>query len=87
MAASRSDFAALLHAWRDRLSPADAGFTVTDGRRAPGLRREELAPSPGLFSSPAPSATSCTEAPGSCRPRMGRSAPTSPRGSNGSPRA
>ncbi|WP_030614535.1 helix-turn-helix transcriptional regulator [Streptomyces fulvoviolaceus] len=43
MASSRSGFAALLRAWRDRLSPADAGFTVTEGRRAPGLRREELA--------------------------------------------
>ncbi|MFI8952239.1 helix-turn-helix transcriptional regulator [Streptomyces sp. NPDC053750] len=48
MAASRSDFAALLRAWRDRLSPTDAGFTVTDGRRAPGLRREELAQLAGL---------------------------------------
>ncbi|MGW6400378.1 helix-turn-helix transcriptional regulator [Streptomyces sp. NPDC055134] len=48
MASSRSDFAALLRAWRDRLSPADAGFTVTDGRRAPGLRREELAQLAGL---------------------------------------
>jgi transcriptional regulator with XRE-family HTH domain len=48
MASSRSGFGALLHAWRDRLSPADAGFTVTDGRRAPGLRREELAQLAGL---------------------------------------
>ncbi|MCT2590933.1 helix-turn-helix transcriptional regulator [Streptomyces sp. N2-109] len=48
MASSRSDFAALLRAWRDRLSPADAGFTMTDGRRAPGLRREELAQLAGL---------------------------------------
>ncbi|MEV4393038.1 helix-turn-helix transcriptional regulator [Nonomuraea sp. NPDC049607] len=48
MAASRSDFAALLRAWRDRLSPADAGFTATGGRRAPGLRREELAQLAGL---------------------------------------
>ncbi|MEW2622942.1 helix-turn-helix transcriptional regulator [Streptomyces sp. NPDC048106] len=48
MAASRSDFAALLRAWRDRLSPADAGFTVAAGRRAPGLRREELAQLAGL---------------------------------------
>ena len=45
---SRSDFAALLRAWRDRLCPTDAGFTVTDGRRAPGLRREELAQLAGL---------------------------------------
>ncbi|WAZ26292.1 helix-turn-helix transcriptional regulator [Streptomyces cinnabarinus] len=48
MATARSAFAALLRAWRDRLSPADAGFTVTDGRRAPGLRREELAQLAGL---------------------------------------
>lgn len=48
MAASRSDFGPLLHGWRDRLSPADAGFTATSGRRAPGLRREELAQLAGL---------------------------------------
>lgn len=48
MASSRSEFAVLLRAWRDRLSPADAGFAVTDGRRAPGLRREELAQLAGL---------------------------------------
>ncbi|MDQ1021435.1 helix-turn-helix transcriptional regulator [Streptomyces afghaniensis] len=48
MASSRSGFAELLRAWRDRLPPADAGFTVTDGRRAPGLRREELAQLAGL---------------------------------------
>ncbi|MCD9874682.1 helix-turn-helix transcriptional regulator [Streptomyces guryensis] len=48
MTASRSDFGPLLHGWRDRLSPADAGFTATGGRRAPGLRREELAQLAGL---------------------------------------
>jgi transcriptional regulator with XRE-family HTH domain len=48
MAASRSGFGSLLHGWRDRLSPADAGFTVTSGRRAPGLRREELAQLAGM---------------------------------------
>lgn len=48
MVSSRSDFAALLRTWRDRLCPADAGFTVTAGRRAPGLRREELAQLAGL---------------------------------------
>lgn len=48
MASSDSDFAALLHAWRDRLSPADAGFSTTHNRRAPGLRREELAQLAGL---------------------------------------
>ncbi|MFG2601377.1 helix-turn-helix transcriptional regulator [Streptomyces sp. NPDC048462] len=48
MVSNRSGFATLLRAWRDRLSPADAGFTMTDGRRAPGLRREELAQLAGL---------------------------------------
>ncbi|MEZ3178725.1 helix-turn-helix transcriptional regulator [Streptomyces pimonensis] len=48
MASSRSSFAALLRTWRDRLSPADAGFPVTDARRAPGLRREELAQLAGI---------------------------------------
>ncbi|MFC6884521.1 MULTISPECIES: helix-turn-helix transcriptional regulator [Actinomadura] len=52
MAASRSrprpGFGELLRAWRDRLSPSDAGITVTSGRRAPGLRREELARLSGL---------------------------------------
>ncbi|MFI7635421.1 helix-turn-helix transcriptional regulator [Nonomuraea sp. NPDC049400] len=48
MATSRSGFGALLHAWRDRLSPADAGFPDAPGRRAPGLRREELAQLAGL---------------------------------------
>ena len=48
MAASRSEFGSVLHGWRDRLSPADAGFTPTSGRRAPGLRREELAQLAGV---------------------------------------
>ncbi len=48
MASSRSVFGALVRAWRDRLAPADAGFAATDGRRAPGLRREELAQLAGL---------------------------------------
>ena len=48
MASSRSDFAALLRAWRDRLFQDDAGFTLSDGRRAPGLRREELAQLAGV---------------------------------------
>ncbi|WP_371778681.1 helix-turn-helix transcriptional regulator [Streptosporangium subroseum] len=48
MTASHSGFGALLRTWRDRLSPADAGFTVTPGRRALGLRREELAQLAGL---------------------------------------
>ncbi|MFF5497613.1 helix-turn-helix transcriptional regulator [Streptomyces aquilus] len=48
MASSRSHFAVLLRAWRDRLSPSDTGITATHGRRAPGLRREELAQLAGL---------------------------------------
>ncbi|GAA3415625.1 helix-turn-helix transcriptional regulator [Streptosporangium vulgare] len=48
MTASHSGFGSLLRSWRDRLSPADAGFTVTPGRRALGLRREELAQLAGL---------------------------------------
>lgn len=38
----------LLRAWRDRLAPADAGITPGRSRRAPGLRREELAALAGL---------------------------------------
>jgi len=41
-------FGVLLRTWRDRLAPADAGFTPSGGRRAPGLRREELAQLAGL---------------------------------------
>jgi transcriptional regulator with XRE-family HTH domain len=48
MASSHSGFAALLRTWRDRLSPTDAGFDLTPGRRAPGLRREELDQLAGL---------------------------------------
>jgi transcriptional regulator with XRE-family HTH domain len=41
-------FGALVHLWRDRLSPVDAGLPRSSGRRAPGLRREELAQLAGL---------------------------------------
>lgn len=37
------EFAEVLRAWRDRLSPAQVGLASGAGRRAPGLRREELA--------------------------------------------
>jgi transcriptional regulator with XRE-family HTH domain len=37
------EFAEVLRAWRDRLSPQEAGLAPGTGRRAPGLRREELA--------------------------------------------
>jgi transcriptional regulator with XRE-family HTH domain len=37
-----------LRRWRDRLSPVDVGRTARPGRRAVGLRREELAELAGL---------------------------------------
>jgi transcriptional regulator with XRE-family HTH domain len=45
---SHGDLGALLRSWRDRLSPVDVGFPAGDSRRAPGLRREELASLAGL---------------------------------------
>lgn len=39
-----ANLGAMLRAWRERISPADAGFPGRAGsRRTPGLRREELA--------------------------------------------
>lgn len=45
-----SEFGQLLHRWRDRLSPGDVGLSAGGRylRRAPGLRREELAQLAGL---------------------------------------
>ena len=37
-----------LRIWRDRLSPVDVGLLAANGRRAVGLRREELAALAGL---------------------------------------
>lgn len=37
-----------LHAWRDRVAPEEAGLPAGGRRRAPGLRREELALLAGL---------------------------------------
>ncbi|MCS7476875.1 helix-turn-helix domain-containing protein [Umezawaea endophytica] len=37
------EFAQILRAWRDRVRPEDVGLPPGLGRRAPGLRREELA--------------------------------------------
>jgi DNA-binding XRE family transcriptional regulator len=42
------DLGALLHSWRDRRSPVDVGLPAGDGRRALGLRREELAALAGV---------------------------------------
>src|SRR5256885_6080342 len=38
-----TELGSALRGWRDRLSAADAGLPITAYRRAPGLRREELA--------------------------------------------
>jgi transcriptional regulator with XRE-family HTH domain len=37
------EFAGVLRAWRDRVTPEQAGLAPGLGRRTPGLRREELA--------------------------------------------
>jgi transcriptional regulator with XRE-family HTH domain len=42
------DLAGCLRSWRDRLSPAAVGLPTQALRRAPGLRREELAQLSGL---------------------------------------
>jgi len=39
---------ATIHAWRDRLTPADVGLPAGRGRRAVGLRREELSELAGV---------------------------------------
>ena len=43
-----NELAACLRSWRDRLQPADAGLPPGGVRRAPGLRREEVAQLAGL---------------------------------------
>ncbi|GAA1027561.1 helix-turn-helix transcriptional regulator [Virgisporangium ochraceum] len=43
-----TDLGRALHAWRDRTRPAEAGLPDSGHRRAPGLRREELALLAGL---------------------------------------
>lgn len=40
---SSTDLAPVLRAWRDRADPAEVGLARNGHRRAPGLRREELA--------------------------------------------
>jgi transcriptional regulator with XRE-family HTH domain len=42
------ELGASLRIWRDRMTPADAGLPAGRGRRAPGLRREEVAGLAGL---------------------------------------
>jgi transcriptional regulator with XRE-family HTH domain len=43
-----ADLAACLRSWRDRLDPVEVGLAAGRLRRAPGLRREELAMLAGL---------------------------------------
>lgn len=43
-----SEFATVLRSWRDRIGPADVGMPAGTGRRARGLRREELAALAGV---------------------------------------
>jgi transcriptional regulator with XRE-family HTH domain len=42
------ELAGCLRAWRDRLDPSDLGFPAGGRRRAPGLRREEVAQLTGV---------------------------------------
>lgn len=42
------EFGSTVRRWRDRLSPADAGVSAGNRRRASGLRREELAALAGI---------------------------------------
>jgi transcriptional regulator with XRE-family HTH domain len=46
--ASNDELSGCLRAWRDRLRPEDAGLPAAGGRRAPGLRREEVAALAGV---------------------------------------
>ncbi len=48
MSADETGLGATIRAWRDRLSPAEAGLPARRARRAPGLRREELAELAGV---------------------------------------
>lgn len=44
----RDELSACLRSWRDRLTPAEVGLPTSRLRRAPGLRREEIAQLAGL---------------------------------------
>jgi transcriptional regulator with XRE-family HTH domain len=48
MSADETALGPTIRAWRDRLTPADAGLPVGRARRAAGLRREELADLAGV---------------------------------------
>ena len=48
MSADETSLGAAIHAWRDRLTPAEVGLPAGRGRRAVGLRREELSELAGI---------------------------------------
>jgi transcriptional regulator with XRE-family HTH domain len=48
MRADEASLGATIRAWRDRLTPAEAGLPAGRGRRAVGLRREELSELAGI---------------------------------------
>jgi transcriptional regulator with XRE-family HTH domain len=48
MSADETSLGATIHAWRDRLTPAEAGLPAGRGRRTVGLRREELSELSGI---------------------------------------
>ena len=48
MTADETSLGATIRAWRDRLVPAEAGLPAGRGRRAVGLRREELSELAGI---------------------------------------
>jgi transcriptional regulator with XRE-family HTH domain len=48
MSADQTSLGATIHAWRDRLTPADVGLPAGRARRAAGLRREELSELAGI---------------------------------------
>ena len=48
MSADETSLGATIHAWRDRLTPAEVGLPAGRGRRTVGLRREELSELAGI---------------------------------------
>ena len=48
MSTDETSLGATIHAWRDRLTPADVGLPAGRARRAVGLRREELSELAGI---------------------------------------
>jgi transcriptional regulator with XRE-family HTH domain len=48
MSTDETSLGATIHAWRDRLTPAEVGLPAGRGRRAVGLRREELSELAGI---------------------------------------